>query len=477
MSPRYVFGGGRADASKVCRKARRRLAVQWAWILYRWISHIVRTPPGWRRENDQRQRAEDAMKPTSSTQATSGANEGRKGKGKRTATAASINNEPEPKRVDMHGAAAGQPPVGGTPAVANPFVAAFVNTIPVQPAASIGRGKAVPLLTGAEFDAHIRAMAAGNNESVRTSVLLNVSKAASDAHGQRHEVGASFSVDTHPTTELTQGMMDSSAMTAYVSTKNKTINEQNSVLPQNLTFERAQLESRVIKALSPPAGPAPYDSSAKRSIYPELDFNQKGKIKESTVGAIALGTYLEHVTAQRAVELERVGSALRATLMTAKWDMRTAQLNQVTDGTEKVKAGFRDSTMDAFPQLGKNSYAMPSLKLDHSGISALKSLWEDGSSTFTAATQAANIKHAHDEANRAATGVFNAKFAQAFQQASTAEIAKSGKWWAANAATIQSIREDHASGDVKRQETAKTNFDTLATGYRTRKLTRHGIDS
>ncbi|MBL8507210.1 MAG: hypothetical protein JNM11_02015 [Chitinimonas sp.] len=362
-----------------------------------------------------------------------------------------------------------------------PLTAVNPFTFTGQTTSDLGKPRTPPVKTGKAFsDAIIRMRNGDSDESVRTKVAVNLQGATGNA--SVHKIGASFSVMTHSTTELTQGMMNSSAPSAYLSTpkaikktkdaqKNKDAEKKrqqkivtNSVLPVNLSLERATLESRVIKQLSPVhEGDAPYDASAKVSAFPSLGLSTKATAKSSPLGGIAIGSFLEDVTAGRAVGMDHIGSAMRAKTMAAKWQMKLA-------GNEDAGKGFQSTMLSQFPQLGKGGLEVGKLK--DTGISALKSHWKSGGTEFSKSDQLGHISNAHKEAYEAGLATFSHKFDQM-----TDPNFKGGTWWTSKKAKIDKIMAHHKSGDEKRQEKAQRQYQKLSATYLQRKMVRHGIKS
>jgi hypothetical protein len=205
-----------------------------------------------------------------------------------------------------------------------------------------------------------------------------------------------------------------------------------------------------------------YKADAKLTQFDELEMTQKNEFPKQTVlGGIALGSFLEDVTAKRAVGLEDVGSAMRAKTMAKTWSMKT-------EGAVEVK-GFQKEMLDAFPQLGKAKIKAGGL--DDSGISAIKKHWDADGKKFTKQKQVGNIVEAHKEAYASASERFELKWTQISKQGNT-----TGKWWDAKAAEIKDINQGlKPDSDQKRKDTASQEFKNLGDQYVKRKMTRHGI--
>jgi hypothetical protein len=306
-------------------------------------------------------------------------------------------------------------------------------------------------LVGKPFADAISALRDGGDTGVHTKFNLNVK-----ASGRQESVPvqADFSIKNQGT-GLTQGMMDTPNFSAYVGKQ-----EKSSVLPKNLSLQRGILESRAMKQLSD-SGDG-YKADSKVSQFDELKMTQKNEFPKQTVlGGIALGSFLEDVTAKRAVGLEDVGSAMRAKTMAKTWNMKT-------EGAVEVK-GFQTEMLDAFPQLGKSTIKAGGL--DESGISAIKKHWDANGKKFTKEKQVENIVEAHKEAYTSAAKRFEHKWTQISKQGNT-----TGKWWDAKADEIKGINEGlQSESSQKREGTANQEFKNLGDDYVKRKMTRHGI--
>jgi hypothetical protein len=328
----------------------------------------------------------------------------------------------------------------------------FVPTFQMQDVSTLGTAMPPKIKTGRKFERAIERLRDGGSRQVSTDFNLKV------RFGVRAEtdltVKGEFSVQQQ-STGLVQGNLKTPNYSAY---KGKT--EKKSVLPVDLSQQRARLEGRAIKQLAN-SGPS-FDATAKTLQFDELDLNRGGNIpKKTTLGGIALGSHLEDITAKRAVGLDSIGSAIRAKTMTAKWRMKL-------DGNADAGQGFRDDLLSAFPQLGTEKISAAGLP--NTGISALKTHWNSGGNIFSAQKQVENIRDAHTEAYKAADDVFLSKF-----RTLESGNAASGTWWTENTQRFESILDGKSSGESNRAKVAKQEFDEIREEYRARKLTRHGI--
>lgn len=194
------------------------------------------------------------------------------------------------------------------------------------------------------------------------------------------------------------------------------------------------------------------------------ELTQKGDYpKRTALGNLGVQSFLEDVTAGRAVGLDNVGSGIRAQTMAAKWKMKK-------DGTEDAGKGFADALYASFPQLGTDKKKIGDL--DKTGIAELKKHWDTGGTSFTKADQLSKIEAAHTEAHNAAVDVFNQKANKLF---SAEASAPQGKWWKDNEAPLQTAFKDLQSEDGLRVDNAKRDFSNLEGQYVKRKFSRHGI--
>lgn len=362
---------------------------------------------------------------------------------KRDRTTAKIDKNPDPDTSTP------PPTKRAKPDLLAPYVPQFQR----QQVATIGQAIAPPTLLRGDFHDAIAQLRDGGAQQVSTKFKLRV-KFDTDA-SQKIEVRGDFGVFGQ-STGLVQGDLKTPGYSAYVNNKS----DEHSVLPVDLSPQRARIEARAIKQLSPVE--ADYSAKDKTLQFDGIVRTQKGHVPKQTVlGGIALGSHLEDITAKRAVGLEDVGSAIRAKTMTAKWKMKT-------EGTDDAGKGFRTDLLNAFPQLGSGT--VPAANLPKGGISALKEHWESGGGTFSKQQQVQKIQEAHIGAYNAADGVFQHKF-----NAVLSGNGAQGKWWTQNSARFQSILADHNSGEETREQNAVNKFGEIREQYRARKLTRHGI--
>ncbi|QDQ24904.1 hypothetical protein FNU76_00285 [Chitinimonas arctica] len=318
-----------------------------------------------------------------------------------------------------------------------------------QKRATIGTPTPPSHKVGTHFYNTIDKIRDGADKSVTTKLNLQIQKSGHGVH--TYPIVANIHAIQHGT-DLTQGNLHTSNATAY-----------QDILPYNLSPQRAKLEGRVIKRLSP--GGEHYDEGAKISEVDELNLTQKQEYpKKTPLGGIAIGSFLEDVTAKRAVGLEDIGSAIRAKTMATKWQMKVA-------GNEHAGYYFDDHMFEAFPQLGKGGQEIHGLK--DTGIAAMKAHWAANGKMFSKADQLKAISKAHKSAFDGASSVFNQKASALFT--GSAKFSDSGKWWTSNKANIKHLFAEMKSGDEKRVETANKAFGELGQTYLTRKLTRHGI--
>jgi hypothetical protein len=317
-------------------------------------------------------------------------------------------------------------------------------------------------LTGAPFHAAIAQLRDGGMAQVSTRFNLKV-KAVGET--RNIPVTGDYSVHDQGRTGLVQGMLQTPSNTTYTGDSSTKYN--NVVFPNDLSPQRARLESRAIKQLAD-AGPG-YSADAKVSQLDELPGNatkrkeDKSKFPLSnTLGTFALTSHLEDITAKRAVGLEDVGSAMRARVMATKWQM-------TMQGTDKAGEGFQSTMLNAFPQLGNTKVEAVGLK--QTGIAALKKHWEDGGDTFSWDDQKQNIQAAHIDAQHAASDMFAHKIGGIDQGKITG-----GKWWASNYdSRIKPLLPDLHSDQLDQRESAQKQLGDISQEYVQRKMQRHGI--
>lgn len=322
-------------------------------------------------------------------------------------------------------------------------------------------GDALPIQpkSGTAFFEGISKLASGRSDkSVRAN--LNISyKLPSMKDYHEHSVDGTISVMSEG--NRTQSMLHPMGMTSYFK------NGQPNVLPKDLSLSRAQLEGKVIKRLSPNG--ETYDPN---STYTNLKGDNgeltigggKKYAARSPVGGIALGSFLEDVTAQRSVGLAHVGSAMRAELMAKKWTMQNEGKGKSLD--------FATDMLSKFPQLGKEEMK--------SGIARMKKDWDSGTDkpVITKKKQRENIFDAHQSARQAASERFQKKFeaiADARKKDRSTVIEDKGKWWVDNAAKIDrkiTKWSDPNTSDASRQRSQQK----FSQEYVHRKLDRHGIN-
>jgi hypothetical protein len=325
-----------------------------------------------------------------------------------------------------------------------------------QAVGSVGRPIPPRLRIGREFHQAIQNLREGSGESVSTRFNLRVRVERDSLRiSQIVPVGGSFSVFQHTTTGLVQGNLLTGAKSAY-----KAADENFSVLPRNLSLQRAVLESRAIKQLADSG--RGYDAAAKWSQLDEAPLvNEDREIsKLAPLGGIALASHLEDITAKRAVGLDHVGSAIRASVLAVKWKLIEADGNAFR--------GFRSQILSSFPQFGNKK--VPAGGLDEGGISALKRHWDAGGTTFSKQDQLDKIQGAHDDASHAA----GLRFISKLKALGTSER-PGGAWWEENEERLRSALRNVRSGDRGRSERGTGELRDIRREYVAWKFARHGI--
>lgn len=333
--------------------------------------------------------------------------------------------------------------------------------LPNQQPSTIGRSRELPIKRGREFSDAIKQLGRKNgDETVRAHFRMKLD--LPDDKQQDFLVGGTFSVMQHPTTGLVQGNLKTHAKSSYVGKANWT----KQVLPYELSLPRATIESRAIKHLENDD----YDISAKSSAFNPGDL----KIGKSTpLGMVAMGSYLEDVTAKRSIGLEHVGSAMRASVMAVKWNHK--------QGIRDAGKDFADNMLNAFPQLGNDK--VKSDDMDKTGISELRKEFKS-EDQFSKQDQLKSIRRAHQNAFSAAEMRF-AKKIEAIQGAwgkdrslsdTDALQSTAGKWLGGKGSEFSSLLEDFSSKDQLRSDKAKLQFGDIRKAYLQRKMDRHGIE-
>jgi hypothetical protein len=256
------------------------------------------------------------------------------------------------------------------------------------------------------------------------------------------------------TKQWTQGLLMPMGATSYF---DKT--KMGRAVPSTMTMNTATMESRAMKFLANDAlSYTPKNDIVAQGLKGPTEAVGNGDKALSEAhhwGGLAMGSFLEEITATRGLGLNHVGSAMRAQTMASKWRMKA------TGATSE--AGFGDKMLTAFPQLGKQDMT-PKL-----GASVL---WDQitagGTKRDTVMQQhlglGGSIYKAHDEARRQAKQQFTDKFAKA--QTGTAPDTL-GKWWGVEA------RKPGFADLADPQNSAQ--FKQLRSDYVDTKLTRHGV--
>jgi len=326
------------------------------------------------------------------------------------------------------------------------------HTYTRQSSTTVGPAHPLAPKVGKSFHDAIGALRDGGDQIVKTQFNLKVKRGT--AKSVSVPIEGEFSVIGQGT-GLVQGSLHTPNLTAYWGSS-----EDHSVLPDNLSLQRARLEGRAIKQLTETG----YQADAKKSQLDELTLNKDGSFpKKTTLGGIALGAHLEDITAYRAVSLEDVGSAIRAKTMATKWQI-------LASGKEDAGQGFRNDLLTAVPQLGNDGIEAAGLK--KTGIAAVKAHWEAGGTVFSKRKQTKNIEAYHQEAHQAASDLFVKKLKDV---RASGDFAQAGKWWTKKSAKLQAIFTDLESPHEATRNDAAERYRAIGTKYVQRKFDRHGI--
>ncbi len=339
----------------------------------------------------------------------------------------------------------------------------FTPTFTPQNVTTIGTSQPPTYKTGQAFSDALAQLRGGGNEMVSTQFALNVKPPNENA--RLVTVQGTISV-AQQGTGLVQGMLATPSNTTHVGSGDY----NNVVFPKNLSRQRATLEARAIKQLSPIVGG--YDASAKESPLDEIPMNKAPRKLDNsafplsnTLGMFALGSHLEDVTANRALNLKDVGSGMRALTMATKWQMEL-------EDSDNAGQGFQDRMFSTFPQLGKKGMkgVGTASGLDNTGISGLSEHWAKDGTKFTRQQQITSIEQAHQSAQKMAHGVFMRKLEKL-----DGDELPTGKWWSDNADRIKAFLPDVGSEDESKRNLAHEGLRKIGLEYVQRKMSRHGI--
>lgn len=325
-----------------------------------------------------------------------------------------------------------------------------------QPLASVGRSIPPRVRIGGDFHQAIQRLRDGSDETVSTQFNLYVRVEKERARVSAFvPVAGTFSVFQHATTGLVQGNLVTAANSAY-----KADNDKLSVLPRHLSPQRATLESRAIKQLAHSG--ERYNAAAKQTQFNDAPLVDSGRkiSKKAPLGGIALASHLEDITAKRAVGLDHVGSAIRASLLAVKW----RQLS----GDRAAGTNFRARLLASFPQLGNKD--LPAGGLPEGGISALRQHWREGDPTFSKEVQLDKIDKAHKDATEAAS----LRFSQKLNALETERISR-GAWWKENKRSLRAALKELRSDSPAARARGVEALQDIRGNYVERKLGRHGI--
>lgn len=338
----------------------------------------------------------------------------------------------------------------------------FKPNFTTQKIEGIGEPQRPNFLTGKAFTDSIALLRSGKDPTVSTSFQLKVKP--SDGKVRPVTVQGSISV-MEQSTGLVQGNLKTPSNTTYLGSTQK--GRYNKVVfPENLSLQRATLEARAIKALSPIEGG--YDPGAKVSDLKEIPMNKnKSFPAKNTLGMFALGSHLEDVTANRALSLQDVGSGMRAMVMSTKWKMELQR-------SEEPGKGFQQRMFQMFPQLGRQDVKRldkeDEVEMEKTGISGLSEHWKESRQVFSKKDQVENIKQLHLDAQNTAHDVFGHKLSQL----SRSQKPK-GQWWADNAERLQKFLPDLGSKEESQRQSAQQEVKKIGLEYVQRKMDRHGI--
>ncbi|RDS79917.1 hypothetical protein DWU98_15880 [Dyella monticola] len=314
-----------------------------------------------------------------------------------------------------------------------------------------------PLVTrGRAFTGGIEALArGGSNTSVFTKLDIPYKKSNDDpASIKRYGTFSTREWISEGRLPWTQGLFSGNPgatyTTAYYGDSKTHINK---LVPSAISLRRATVESQAIKYLAD-------DTYAVK----EGKRVKAGSPSENTEhwGGLALGSFLEDVTGSRALNIHHVGSALRASVMAAKWKMKS--------GGVDPQPNFGKDLLESFPQLGKaewsnnEKYGASKLreKLDRlSDVDNTPGKQEAVNIFNSHVGLAGSIPTAHVQARKQAKARFEAKF----KELEGKDASALGEWWKGKTGELEAAKNpDNLSVRLN-----------LRDEYLQRKMDRHAI--
>lgn len=270
----------------------------------------------------------------------------------------------------------------------------------------------------------------------RTGVLMSTTVPVRYSNPSRTALSksADFGVNTAYTrvthasttdhTEWTQGMMMPANGTEWAS-----------ILPQDLTMDKASGTNRVIKSIM--------GHTTKPIDFPGITTKPGVNVMMKPLVTPATLSFVEDVTGELATATKHTGSAVRASYLYGKLKMKN-------DGATTM-TGFRDAVMGTVSQLNSGGAVALARKISNERTSSL-----DGKTSATATNYASDISAIHNHLDHEIGRRFDDKHAKYMAiKGDPVKVRKElGKWWAA------ADRSDKASS---------------LTNYGNNKYAKHGI--
>lgn len=310
----------------------------------------------------------------------------------------------------------------------------FIPVTPKRPKASV---------VGPAFMRGISDIDSSDSPNVYTHVSIPLSYGPA-ARPETLDLHATFSAKDHNSatanTAWTQGWMDMGGETSY-----------EKILPANLGIDQARVESRVMKKLARGGGYAP-----KTLHFPAITTKPNVAQQVKNWGRTAMQSYLEDITGRTSLNLQEVGSGMRAMTLASKLRMRTT-------GTQ-AEPGFRTKMRKRFPQLLTAS-TVPVGGAAHYNALIDTELTATPGNSATQHKLWKKVRKAHDEVNRESRNRFNFKWQEI--EAGRMSTNQAGTWWVNKFGAGKSGVGSLLGTGIRKR--------TLRRSYVGQKLASHGI--
>jgi hypothetical protein len=303
--------------------------------------------------------------------------------------------------------------------------------------------RAKAAVVGPAFTQGISGITASSSPNVYTHVSIPLSYGPA-ARLDTLDLHATFSAKDHNSatdnTAWTQGWMAMGGETSY-----------EKILPASLDVTQATVESRVMRKLARGGAYAP-----KTMHFPAITTKPNVAKQVKNWGRTAMQSYLEDITGRTSLNVEEIGSGMRATTLASKLRMRTT-------GTPN-EPGFRDKMRKRFPQL-LTAETDPVGGAAHYNTEIHQELTATPGNSPTQVKLWRKVEKAHHDINRESRNRFNFKWREI--EAGRMSTTQAGTWWANKfGANKQGVGSLAGTGVKKR---------TLRRAYVGTKLENHGI--